>query len=299
MKLSVVIPTYGRPQQLSVCLEALAGQDFPRSAHEVIVVDDGSEVPFDEELAHYRNRMSLVLLRQPHAGPAAARNAGAAVARGEVLVFTDDDCIPDQNWLSSVAKRFEEDPERVVGGRTINDLNENLYSSASQLLIDYLYNFYNSVPGKASLLTSNNLAMPASLFRESGRFDTGFTRAAAEDRDLCDRLRQQGVRLTYAPEVIVRHRHALSLLGFCRQHFNYGSGAFRYHKLHSNRTGGSVEMEAPAFYWNLLRFPLKSPGNRIASLTILMALSQVVNAAGYFQQKLAYSLQGKNGHARI
>lgn len=292
-----MIPTYGRPQQLAVCLEALAEQDFPRSAHEVIVVDDGSEVPYEEHLAPYRNRMTLIFHRQPHAGPAAARNAGATVARGEVLAFTDDDCRPEQNWLSSIAKRFEEDPECVVGGRTINDLNENLYSSASQLLIDYLYKFYNSVPGKASLLTSNNLAIPASLFRDSGRFDTGFTRAAAEDRDLCDRFRQQGVRLTYAPEVIVRHRHALSLPAFWRQHFNYGAGAFRYHQLHSERIGQGVEMEAPAFYWNLLRYPMESIDNRVLSLTVLMALSQVANAAGYFRQKLAHSRQGKNGHA--
>ena len=263
----------------------------------MIAVDDGSEFPARELVNSFADRLPLTLLCEPHRGPASARNAGAAIARGEILVFTDDDCIPDPGWLSSLAKRFENDSECVVGGRTVNDLSNNPYSSASQLLIDYLYKHYNAIPGKASLLTSNNLAIPASLFRDAGGFDGGFTRAAAEDRELCDRLRHRGVRLTYAPEVIVLHRHSLSFMRFWRQHFNYGTGAFRYHQLRSSRNDQNIKLEPPAYYWKLLRFPAKSENPRVLSLTALIALSQVANAAGFFHQKLTHSLRGRNGHA--
>ena len=96
---SVVIPTYNRPSQLRECLEALADQDYPRTAFEVIVVDDGSTESLRGIDDLFRAKLPLVFLRQQNAGPASARNTGAQHAKGRYIAFTDDDCVPARDWL--------------------------------------------------------------------------------------------------------------------------------------------------------------------------------------------------------
>ena len=96
------------------------------------MVDD-SQTPAEVVVASFRSRLNLTLLAQNRAGPAAARNAGAQRAKGEFLVFTDDDCTPTSHWLQGFAARFEEDPDSVIGGRTENTLGENPYCTATQL----------------------------------------------------------------------------------------------------------------------------------------------------------------------
>jgi glycosyltransferase involved in cell wall biosynthesis len=78
---SIVIPSYRRPRQLAECLRALSRLEYPRDRFEVIVVDDGGDAPLDEVVAPFGSNLSLTLIRQPNAGPAAARNLGRS-ARG-------------------------------------------------------------------------------------------------------------------------------------------------------------------------------------------------------------------------
>jgi len=132
--ISIIIPTYNRPQQLALCLQALARQHYPH--FEVIVVDDGSQTRLFECVDNFRDQLDITLLTQDNAGPAAARNTGAAQAKGQFIAFTDDDCQPDANWLKNLAACFKENPDAAIGGKTINQLPKNSYSTASQLLID-------------------------------------------------------------------------------------------------------------------------------------------------------------------
>lgn len=113
----------------------------------------------------------------------------------------------------------------MVGGRTFNALPENPYSAASQLLVDYLYTYYNADPERAGFFTANNLALPAESFRAIGGFDSTFPYAAAEDREFCDHWLHHGHRMRYAPEAVVYHAHALTLRTFWRQHCTDGRGA--------------------------------------------------------------------------
>jgi glycosyltransferase involved in cell wall biosynthesis len=283
---SIVIPTYGRPRQLADCLQSLARLDDSHGGFEVIVVDDGSETPPQAALATVDMRLDVRLLQQSHAGPAAARNTGALKARGAFLAFTDDDCQPAPDWLHTLARRMTADPECMIGGRTINALPGNTYSTASQLLIDYLYSYYNLDPGRARFFTSNNLAVAAERFRSVGGFDTGFPRAAAEDRELCDRWLSHGYRLLYAPEAVVHHAHALTFWKFLRQHYAYGRGAYFFHQIRSRRGAGHVKVEPLAFYRNLLRYPLSHVGGaRAVGLSWLLACAQVANVAGFAWEK--------------
>lgn len=280
---SIIIPTYRRPERLAVCLQSLAGLDYPRERFEVIVVDDGSLAPPKAVVADFHECFDVMLLTQAHAGPATARNTGATQARGEFLAFTDDDCEPAADWLRTLAQRFIATPDCAIGGRTINKLFDNPFSTASQLLIDYLYAYYNADPLQARFFASNNLAMPSERFHEIGGFDTTFPRAAGEDRELCDRWRNHGFQMIYAPEVLVRHSHALTGLNFWKQHFNYGRGALFFHQRRARYGCERIALEPLSFYLNLIRAPFgqtRSP--RALLLAALLFLSQVANAAGYF-----------------
>lgn len=284
---SIVIPTYNRPKQLASCLLAIDGLTYPRDRFEVIVVDDGSHSPLDVIVNPFSGRLSVRLITQPNAGPAIARNLGAAEAQGDFLAFTDDDCSPNRYWLDALADAFREAPDCGVGGKTVNALTDNLYSAASQLLLDYLYEYFNRASYGAKFFASNNLAFPRKAFLENGGFDSRYRRAAAEDRELCDRWISQGRRLRYTPEALVYHAHPLDLGTLCRQHFTYGRGAFSFHRMRAERGGGPVRVEPLSFYLKMFTYPFKYASVRQAiAISFLLMITQAANASGYFLEKV-------------
>ena len=277
---SVVIPTYNRHAQLSECLVSLAKLAYPRDRYEVIVVDDESPMTPEVIVTRFRDRMRVELIVQPHGGPARARNAGASVARGEYLAFTDDDCTPTADWLLRLSERLAEAPGHAVGGRTVNRLPRNSYSTASQMLIDYLYGYFSRRKGR--FFTSNNLAMSTVLYRTLGGFDTDMPLAAAEDREFCDRWTDHGYSLLEAPEAVVEHAHTLDFRGFCRQHFNYGRGAYYYRRIVARRGKKNLRIEPFHFYSNLLLYPSRRESSlQSLALSLLLAIAQAANAAGF------------------
>jgi glycosyltransferase involved in cell wall biosynthesis len=283
---SIVIPTYNRPAQLAVCLQACARLDYPRDRFEVIVVDDGGTTPLDEIVTRFHGMLTLKLLRQENTGPAAARNRGASEARGEFLAFTDDDCSPAPKWLQALTAQFVASPDCAVGGQTLNALPHNLYSTASQLLIAYLFSYYNAIPHAARFFPSSNLAFPTKEFRAIGGFDVTYPRAAAEDRELCDRWLHHGYRMIYAAEAMVYHAHDLTFRTFLRQHFHYGQGALYFRQVRARRGQDRVKVEPPAFYFNMLRYPfVTARGCNALIMMLLLVVTQVANAAGFFWER--------------
>ncbi len=288
---SVIIPTYRRPQMLARCLTALTLSSMRREDYEVIVVDDGSPVAQEEIVAPFRERMAVRLLRQANAGPAAARNTGAAQARGEFLAFTDDDCLPAPGWLDALAGELRAAPQRMVGGCVRNALPGNIYSSASQAIIDLVYAHYNANPMSARFFASDNMALPADTFRALGGFSPGFR--TSEDRDLCDRWLSAGYPLIYAPDAVVGHAHALTLRAFWRQHLGYGRGAFRFYRAHALRSAADSTLN-PDFYIALLR---RLPGvlrgrpfGNAMALAGLLALWQAANLVGFLSEAVGSGL---------
>lgn len=276
---SVVVPTYGRPRQLATCLEALASLDYPRDRYEVIVVDDGSPEPVEPVVARLSDEIEVTLVRQPRGGPAAARNAGAAAARGQLLAFTDDDCRPVTDWLRRLAERNVAAPEAALGGQTRNGLAGNPFATVTQLIMEAGYARYNGDRENAGFVTASNLAVLADAFREVGGFDPRFL--TSEDREFCDRWTASGRRLHFLPDIVVYHDHDLTLPGFCRQHFGYGRGAWRFHREYARREHERVRIE-PSFYLRLHRRALAGqPPGRALLLQLLLIVWHFANAAGF------------------
>jgi glycosyltransferase involved in cell wall biosynthesis len=283
-KFSIVVPTYNRPDYLRQCLQSLAQINYPRDRFEVIVVDDGSAQPMDVVVNPFQASLNLTLVRKANGGPARARNTGAALAQGQYLVFTDDDCQPVPHWLHALETELQHQPLALIGGHTTNALPDNVFSTASQVLIDYLYDYYNAHQSP-SFFASNNFAMTTEQFRQLGGFDTSFPLAAGEDREFCDRWLQHKLPMGYAAEMQVYHTHHLSLKRFWRQHFNYGRGAYCFHQAKAHRANGHVKVEPLRFYWRLLTYPLKQHQPKGGLLSGLLLLSQVANAVGFLWER--------------
>jgi GT2 family glycosyltransferase len=189
----------------------------------------------------------------------------------------------------------------MIGGRTVNRLSRNGYSATSQLILDVVYTFYNCDPEAARFFASNNIAMPRRMFNAMGGFDSGFFRAASEDREFCDRWRMQGYAMAYRSDAIVQHLHQLTLRTFCGQHFAYGRGALRYNALRARRGSGRMRDDLP-FHGQLLR-NLRGPfsrmrPNRAVLVLALLVLWQVINAAGFVYERLCQSSNGFASHGR-
>lgn len=236
-RISVVIPSR-RPEPLARCLAALARSELAAGELEAIVVVDGEDVAMP---SRRDDGLAVRWIRQPRSGPAAARNRGAEEARGAVLAFVDDDCEPTPQWARRLAERVEAQPEAVVGGRVVNGLPENPWAVATHVVLDMVVEYVDT------FVPSSNVALRPEVFRAVGGFDTRFPRAAAEDRDFCDRCDESGHPVVLERAAVVLHRHHLTATRFWRQHVNYGHGAVAY-QLARRRRGRPRSLAPTGFY---------------------------------------------------
>jgi GT2 family glycosyltransferase len=285
--ISVVIPTRHRPTELRNCLRSLSSQTLPATEWELVIVEDGNEWGEDKLLASAFPELSLRYLQQAHAGCGAARNRGAEAARGKYVAFIDDDCLLPPDWLAKMATCIEKSDGGMIAGRPVNALKENVFSEATQHLIDYMLAYFNAKPDSATLAIGCNFAVPTEKFRALGGFAPQFYRQAAEEREFCFRWVASGRGIIYAPELIVYHAHRLTFFSYMRQHFHYGRGARIYHRLKSMHCEGKFGLEKAGFYVGLLVWPWKiERGWRAIRLETLFVASQMAQTAGYLREML-------------
>jgi glycosyltransferase involved in cell wall biosynthesis len=276
---SVVVPTYNRPRQIAACLKCLSTLTPPSGNFEIIVVNDGGTAPPADavERARHGAPARVTVLNQENRGPAVARNTGAERAQGEWLAFTDDDCLPDPDWLLQLDRVTSGSPDTLLGGRTINAFEDNLYSVASQLLTDFTAAYFDG-GAVGRFYNSNNMAVPRDAFVKAGGLDARFARAG-EDREFSDRWSARGQPSRTVELAVVHHAHDLTLRGFLRQHFTYGRGASAYRRIRAE-AGRPVRIE-PKFYLQLLRHTgTVARGPRAAALSALILLAHSAYGAG-------------------
>ena len=277
---SVVIATFERPTSLADCLDSLARADYPRERYEVVVVDDGGRTDLSDVCGRAAQRVDIRLVRQSNAGAAAARNRGAAAARGDVLLFTDDDCRVSPGWIRACVDALDASPGALVGGRTVNALAENPYASASQLLVNELC--CPRGDRQPTFISGNNLATSRAAFARAGGFDETFRTSAGEDRELSARCVELGQPLVYHPDALVEHVSPLTWPMFLRQHLNYGRAAFRL-RTHPSPRSSPAPLAGVRFYLALVSAPVdRVAGSHLHSVTVraLLIAAQLATAAG-------------------
>ena len=285
MLFTIVIPTFNRIAPLDRCLTAIAGLRYPRGNFEVLVIDDGSQPPPDEVIARHASALALRCLRNDRKGPAGARNCGLRHARGEFVVFTDDDCLPQADWLTAFERGFHQHPKAGLGGGIVNHPEDGILGVSSQLLVSFLYQYAASHPSNLAFFCSNNLAFPQRDLLNIGGFEERFPLAAAEDRDVCARWARHG-QMHFVPDALVQHRQQLNVASFWAQHYRYGRGAAHFWKLRHEQGDAGRRLASLGFYSKMLAFPfLKASFPRALVISALFAISQVACAAGYFAER--------------
>ena len=197
---SVIVPARNAGATLGACLDALAGQGVPGPAAELLVVDDAST----DETRAVASRPGVQVLSGPGRGPAAARNAGARRARGELLVFLDADTVPEPGWLAEILAPLSAPEVVAVKGR-YRTCQRSLIARFAQLEFEWKYDRLARA-ARVDFVDTGNAAYRRRALLEAGGFDEGFT--SSEDVELAFRLAQRGARLAFNPRAAVFHRHA-------------------------------------------------------------------------------------------
>lgn len=188
-----MVPTYKRPQLLLKCLAALNRQNFPAGQYEVLVVSDGPDEATASLITNLLFEYELrYIATNQKSGPAAARNVGWQHARGLLIAFTDDDCIPDSSWLTTIWKNYQGQEEVVFTGKVVVPV--------SQPPTDYEVNISNLET--AEFVTANCICTKKALLKTGG-FDERFKMAWREDSDLHFKLLENGIPIQSIPAVVV------------------------------------------------------------------------------------------------
>lgn len=259
--LSVVIPTKDRADALARTLDALEAQRTGDATREAIVIDNGSSDGTVEQVRRraQASKLPMRLLEQPDGGPAAARNAGAEVASGDVLLFLGDDTEPaDDRLLGAHLALHAARPEPTYGvlGRItwnprhpVTPFMRWLENGGPQ----FHYGELNAGPVDAtSYFYSSHASVKRSLFEQVGGFDVRFPSAAVEDTELGVRLAGAGLELDYHPELLVLHDHPTTPTQSLRRSVAVGRSAALYNQLHPGHPHPGVQ--APqGFAWSAVR----------------------------------------------
>ena len=232
-KVSVIVCTYKGSATLVECLDSLVALNYP--SVELLLVNDGAD-PRVEDLAKAYEVIRYLAVE--HGGLSAARNTGAAAATGEILVYTDDDCIAEPDWLKWIVQLFSEDPKiGAVGGPNIPPHPE----TAAQARVA-------AAPGgpahvllsdtRAEHLPGCNFAVRKSVYDEVGGFNPIF-RAAGDDVDFCWRVLEAGYELGFHPAAFVWHHRRFSYAAYFRQQMGYGRAEALLMPVHRDRFRGA------------------------------------------------------------
>jgi glycosyltransferase involved in cell wall biosynthesis len=268
VRVSVVVPTYRRPELLDRCLAALCGQDFEPAAYEVLVCDDADSPQARAQVEARAAACPLPAIRyvpvRGNHGPAAARNAGCGAASGAIIAFTDDDCVPDRGWLSAAESAF-------AGGAAA------LWGAVRVPLPDRPTDYERNEAGlqHAGFVTANCFCR-RDVLKQIGGFDERFTMAWREDSDLYFTLLEHGYPVAHAPAAVVVHpvrpaRWAVCLGQQKKSQFN----ALLYKK-HPDLYRRLVQPAPPLHYYATAAALLAAPGAAAAGMTWVAAAAALI-----------------------
>jgi glycosyltransferase involved in cell wall biosynthesis len=231
-KVSVVVCSYNGSKTLDGCLRSLETLNYPD--YEVILVNDGSTDNVPEIAERYEPWLRV--FHQENQGLSAARNVGMDLSEGEIIVYTDDDCFVDEDWLYYLVSRMLETEASGVGGPNLLPEEDGPVAACvsaspgtpAHILMDDVV--AEHVPGC-------NMAFWANRLRHIGGFDPVY-RAAGDDVDLCWRLQGQGDFIVYAPAAMVWHHRRATVKAYLKQQRGYGIAEALLKRKHPDKFRG-------------------------------------------------------------
>ena len=215
MKVSVVIPAFNAESTIGQAVEHSLSQAREPLEVEVIVVDDGST----DDTAKIAESAGATVIRQENAGPAVARNRGWESATGQIICFTDSDCIPLPGWLENLLDGFiEEQVGAVAGSYEI----ANSSSWLAQWVHREIMERHRRMPSHVRAFGSYNVAIPRYVLEATGGFDPAYRQASGEDNDLSYRIIKEGWCIAFRPQAVVAHYHPEKVWKYLLEQYRHG-----------------------------------------------------------------------------
>lgn len=212
---SIIIPTFNGGARIAECLGALVEQTAGINA-EILVVNDGSRDNTTEIVGRYPG---VRLFTQSNTGPAAARNRGALEARGTIVLFTDDDCVPAPGWLAAMVEPFKDPTVAGVKGvyctrqkRLVARFVQIEYEDRYRLMSDLL---------QIDFIDTYSAGFRRDRFLEVNGYDTRFPVACAEDVELSYRMSARGWTMQFIPAAVVYHTHPDTLWRYLKKKYKF------------------------------------------------------------------------------
>ena len=245
---SIVIPVHNKAGLTRRCLDAIITEP-PNASFELVIVDDASTDSTSDLLAHYGDAVE-VIRQEPNAGFAAASNAGAKVAKGEFLVFLNNDTIPLAGWLDALVAHGDREPSAAVVGAKLLFPDDTIQHAGVVICQDgnprHLYaGFPHDHPAvdksrRFQAVTAACALVRREAFEQAGGFDTAFLNGL-DDVDLCLRLGELGYEVHYCPRSVLYHLESISR-GRRSKQIQEGARLFR------RRWGGRVRADDLDYY---------------------------------------------------
>lgn len=271
---SFVIPAKDYGDRLCATLRAVSQLHRIEGGVEVIVVfDNPGRQRGHRLLESCAPGLRLTVLEQEPSGPARARNRGSDHAQGEWLIFVDDDCRLDPDFLFALTAAVDGDPRVAAGGTPRLPEAAGLWSHASQIVVEAFIESQRSDAREVRFIPTQTLAIQRTAWARSGGFDKSFRTPAGEDREFCLRWLEEGGLLIRVVDATYVHDHPLSFTSFLRKHRDYGAAAARL---------GARRMASPDRFARAALTSLSAiyPRRRMAPLCAAVLLSQLAAAWG-------------------
>lgn len=214
IKVSVIVPAYQASKTISNCISALQQQDV-ELPYEVIVVDDGSA----DDTANQVDGSCVRLIRHENKkGAAAARNSGISAANGEILCFTDADCMPKEDWIRQLLTSFD-DPEIIGAKGVYRTKQKEIVARFVQIEYEDKYDLLRT-QDTINFIDTYSAAYRKNIIVENGGFDEQVF--FVEDQELSFRLASRGYQMVFQPSAMVYHLHSNSVKAYLRKKFMIG-----------------------------------------------------------------------------
>ncbi|MFH1895682.1 MAG: glycosyltransferase [archaeon] len=232
--ISVIVPAFNSEKTIAETISSILSQKTKKE-FELIVVDDASTDSTLKKISEF-DKVKLIKLEK-NSGPAVARNAGAKKARGEIIVFTDSDCVAEKNWLEEMIKPFED--TKVVGVQGAYKTKQNsLTARFVQAEIEDRYDLMKKSMqknGSIDFIGSYSAAYRKKTFLEFNGFNESFPIASGEDPELSYRMEKKGLKLEFNPKAVVWHVHPESFLKYIKVKFFRGYWRVLMYKEHKDK----------------------------------------------------------------
>ncbi len=279
--ISIIIPSYRSRQYIDRCFQAIFQQTG--DVAEVIVVESSQERELAEYIARTYPAVKLISLAR-RTFPGEARNIGLREARGDIIVFTDMDCVPQSGWLAAIAHLLDTSSYRVVGGAVLNGTPRSLIGTA-----EYIVEFNEFTPfrpeGEARLLPTCNVALRKAVFEEYGGFDTVVVKGS--DTLFTRRLLKRGERIYFTSAFQVAHLNRADWRRFLHNQMELGKGSAQIRR--REQMTGSIFIKLPLFIPLIPFLRLFSIGRRLVQQRSPLLLKFAATSPLIFIGLLSYT----------